>query len=177
MRKIRDPLLWAWMQDFSLLCCSCLYVLCSSSDIPYGKYSKTISRGSEDVNYLIICQENHYLNHSRIPRGGQLLRRNGRGIVLRTGEGTPGMLLFSSTACSNACLWLGTYRRPASIPLLSWSSNTQKFSRKLDLSPYLSGSSRRVFFKIIYQHVGKRKQNEKCSNRINQIGDWSKVNS
>ena len=38
---------------------------------PYGKYSKTISRGSEDVNYLVICQENHYLNHVRMPRGGQ----------------------------------------------------------------------------------------------------------
>ena len=34
MRKIRDPWLWVWMRVSSLLCCSCLNGLCSSSDIP-----------------------------------------------------------------------------------------------------------------------------------------------
>ena len=57
-----------------------------------------ISRGSEDVNYLIICQENHYdnLNHDRIPRGGQLDEGNGREIILKTGERAPGIILLTN---------------------------------------------------------------------------------
>ena len=42
-------------------------------------------------------------------------------------------------------------RRPASIPLLSWSFNTKKFTCKLGCSPYPSGSCRKAFSKMSFQ--------------------------
>ena len=40
--------------------------------------------------------------------------------------------------------WVQNNRRPVSIARLSWSSYTKEFPRKLDFSPYLSGSWRRA---------------------------------
>ena len=42
-------------------------------------------------------------------------------------------------------------RRPASIPLLSRSFNTKKFTCKLGCSPYPSGSCRKAFSKMSFQ--------------------------
>ena len=50
MRKIRDPWLWVWMRVSSLLCCSCLNGLCSSSDIPVDHHMvNTLRRSVGDL--------------------------------------------------------------------------------------------------------------------------------
>ena len=64
----------------------------------------------------------------------------------RTGERTPGMLLLTNQfhdlfECLSV-IWhkknnFVPYKRPASIALLSRSSHTRKFNRKLDCSPYM----------------------------------------
>lgn len=115
--------------------------------------------------------------------------KNGGGMFSRTGERDPGILILwtSATTLSNACLWLGTIMSNpglASIALLSWSSYTKERTWKLDCSPYLSGSCRRVFFERSFQwkwghktdknsiieHVNKK--NENCTNRNKQTVHW-----
>ena len=84
------------------------------------------------------------------------VRRNGRQILLRTGEGAPGILLltnlfYDSFECLSVIVFFVPNRRPVTIPLLSWSFNTKKFTCKLGCSPYPSGSCRKAFSKMSFQ--------------------------
>ena len=84
------------------------------------------------------------------------VRRNGREFFLKNGWGSPWDTILNEPVprlirmlvCD--CFFVSN-RRPASIPLLSWSFNTKKFTCKLGCSPYPSGSCRKAFFKMSFQ--------------------------